>query len=281
MRPSFHEIERAAYDRWERRGGDHGGHADDWYDAEIELIFFAHYRKVAELALDGPGPHVLGDLGARRCRFCERTARQADFGDPRPIVPGRRSPATAEVCNECRGDWLDALDDEFRRAWDRLVHDPQTPLSLAAYKAMVTGALVVMPPTLLPFFVDALEWVSNPDHELDDMLLSGAACRVYRADFLRQEPGVSLYRRIDDDEPVPFVVYFLRADGLMVQLALPMCLRDEDLDGRTVEHPTRALGSGTGYEYQVVLRQAVAAGRVRPASSRAPSSFEHRLLRSS
>ena len=36
MRPTVHEIERAAYDRWERRGWMHGGDRDDWYAAETD-----------------------------------------------------------------------------------------------------------------------------------------------------------------------------------------------------------------------------------------------------
>lgn len=248
MRPSFHEIQIAAYDRWERRGYSHGGDSDDWFDAETELTFLGHYQPIAEHPLDD-GRVVLGDGPARRCRFCERSPRQVDFGEPRPIVPGRRWPATAEVCGECRGDWLDPLDQEFRRFWDRLADDPHTPLSIAAFKAMAAGALAVLPGGELPYFVDAIEWVSNPDHELDDRLIAGAECRVYRAGFLHQEPGVSLYRRVDDDDPVPYLIYFVRGDGIMIQVPLPMCLRDEDLDGRSVVHPARAPSGGTGYQF--------------------------------
>lgn len=250
MRPSYHEIQIAAYDRWERRGHYHGGDANDWFEAETELIFLGHYRPIAEHRLDADRA-VLGDGPNRRCRFCERTPRQVDFGDPHPIVPGRQWPATAEVCGECRGDWLDPLDQEFRRFWDRLAHDPNAPLSIAAFKAMVAGALAVMPVGELPYFVDAAEWVSNPDHDLDDQLIVGAECLVYRAGFLHQDPGVTLYRRADDDDPVPYLIYFLRADGMMVQVPLPMCLRDEDLDGRSVVHLARSPIWGRGHDFAV------------------------------
>ncbi len=83
MRPSFHEIERAAYDRWERRGWMHGGDPDDWYAAETELTFLGHYRIIAEHALDGTRRPVLGDASVRRCRFCERTSRHASISPTR------------------------------------------------------------------------------------------------------------------------------------------------------------------------------------------------------
>jgi Protein of unknown function (DUF2934) len=263
MRPTFHEIQRAAYDRWERRGGNHGNDPDDWYAAETELTFLGHFRIIAEYAVNGPRPQVLGDAPTRRCRFCERTSRQVDFGDPRPIVPDRPSPLTAEVCRDCRLDWGNALDDEFIRFWERLTRDAasggdgpdnrgRSPLSVAAFKAMVAGALSIVPDADLPDFVDTIEWLSNPDHDLDDRLLGGAGCRIYRAPFLHEDSraSLSLARRIDDDAPVPYMLYFLAGHGIMVQIPLPLCLRDQDLDGRDVEHPERALSVGSGHEFR-------------------------------
>jgi Protein of unknown function (DUF2934) len=281
MRPTFHEIQRAAYDRWERRGGNHGGDPDDWFAAETELTFFGHYRIIAEYAANGPRLRVLGDTPTRRCRFCERTSRQVDFGDPRPIVPDSPSPLSAEVCQECRLDWGDALDDEFRRFWDRLTRDAasgqdglenrsRSPLTVAALKAMVAGALAIVPDADLPDFVDTIEWLSNPDHDLDDRLLVVAECRIYRAPFLHENAraSLSLARRIDDEAPVPYMLYFLAGDGIMVQVPLPLCLRDQDLDGREVEHPERALSAGSGPEFRaarcVPLPLAVSSRRANP-----------------
>lgn len=31
-------IRRRAYERWEQRGGAHGGHEDDWLEAEREVV---------------------------------------------------------------------------------------------------------------------------------------------------------------------------------------------------------------------------------------------------
>ncbi len=70
------------------------------------------------------------------------------------------------------------------------------------------------------------------------------------------------------------MIYFLASDGLMVQLPLPMCLRDEDLDGRSIERPERAPAAGSGTEFRearaIRLPLAVSSrreGRERRASS--------------
>jgi hypothetical protein len=261
MRPTVDDIRRAAYDRWERRGWAHGGDRDDWSAAEKELTFQGNYRTIAEFGLEGPRRIVLGDLAIRRCRFCERTSSQTEFGAPRPVITGRASPLTAEVCRDCESDWWDGLDEEFRHFWARLgresLPDPGGPdlrgrplLSIAAFKALVAGALAIMPGSELPLFIDTLEWVSNPDHESDDRLLDRAECLVYRAPFLGAGARVSLARRVDDDAPVPYMLHFLECDGIMVQVPLPMCLCDEDLDGREIESLERVPASGSGPEFR-------------------------------
>jgi hypothetical protein len=35
--PSVDEIRRRAYERYQQRGGNHGRHFDDWFEAEREL----------------------------------------------------------------------------------------------------------------------------------------------------------------------------------------------------------------------------------------------------
>ncbi len=54
-------------------------------------------------------------------------------------------------------------------------------------------------------------------------------------------PWISLARRIDDEVPFPYMVSFLSWGGIVVQTALPMCLRDQDLDGRCARMPRRSL----------------------------------------
>jgi hypothetical protein len=249
MRPTVDEIQRAAYDRWERRGWNHGGDREDWLAAETALIFRAHYRSVLEVEFDGPERRVLGGVAVRRCGFCERTSRQVDFGAARPIVPGRPSLLTAEVCDDCQSEWRDGLEDEFRWFWSRLPGG-RPPFTVAAWKALVAGALLILPDRERPFFVDTVEWVSNPDHDADDRLLDGAGCLVYPADFLGEGARASLFRRVDDEAPVPYMLYALACDGLMVQVEMPMCLRDEDLDGMAIDRPERVLSAGRGADFR-------------------------------
>jgi hypothetical protein len=286
MRPTFDEIRCAAYDRWERRGGIHGGDRDDWYAAQKELTFARSYRTIVDFEFDGPG-RVLGDANApvRRCRFCERTPGDGEFGRPRPVVPDRASLLSAEICDDCQFDWRDGLEDEFRRFWARLQcdglsgpggleHGPRPLFSVAAFKSLVAGALLIVPGAQLPFFVDALEWVSNPDHDSDDRLLHLAECWFYRAPFLGEGARASLARRVDDEAPVPYMLFFLSFEGIMVQVPLPMCLRDADLDGREVVHPGRALAAGFGPDFREahgVLIPLAVSGRRPSRERRRPS----------
>src|SRR5262249_24330691 len=147
--------------------------------------------------------------------------------------------------DDCHSDWREGLDHDFRDFWMRLRREtPDGPdglarFSIAAFKALAAGALLIMPGPELRYFVDTLEWVSNPDHDSDEQLLEGPACRVYRGPFLGEPPRAVLTRRVDDEAPVPYMLCFLESDGIMVQVPLPMCLRDEDLDGRAIEQPER------------------------------------------
>lgn len=273
MRPTDEEIRRAAYDRWERRGWNHGGDREDWIAAETDLTFRANYRTIVEYALDVPGPRILGDGSVRRCRFCERTAAPAKFGGPRPVIAGRAGLLTAEVCAECQADWREGLEEGLGDFWHRLGREANSSeaararFSVAAFKSLAASALLIMPGSELRYFLDTLEWVSNPDHDSDDQLLDNAECRVYRAPFLGECPRASLARRVDDDAPVPYMLFFLEFDGTMVQIPMPMCLRDEDLDGLTIGRPERILTAGRGHDFRearsVVLPLAVSDRRAR------------------
>jgi hypothetical protein len=279
MRPTVEEIQRAAYHRWERRGWHHGSDRDDWLASEKELTFHARYRTIVDYAIDGPEHRVLGGNPGRRCRFCERTPAQTTFDAPRPIIPVRATLLTGEVCDECQLDWWEGLEHELRLFWSRLSGEAspaangfawdfpgRSLFSVATFKALAASALVIMPTEELRFFVDTLEWVSNPDHDADDRLLDGAECRVYRAPFLGERSRASLVRRIDDETPAPYMLYFLECDQTMVQVSLPMCLRDEDLDGRAIEHPERVPASGYGHDFRearsVLLPLSVSARRM-------------------
>ena len=74
------------------------------------------------------------------------------------------------------------------------------------------------------------------------------------------------------------MLYFLACDGIMVQVPLPMCLRDEDLDGRTVELPERIPIAGSGHGFPRGSGRPAAAGRVRRGVPAGPPTPGDRLL---
>ena len=281
MGPTSDQIQHAAYERWERRGRIHGYHNADWYGAERELTFLLNYQTIAEYPLSSEQRRVLGETSIRRCRFCERTSDQATFGPARAVVPGvggDPSLFTVEVCADCQADWRDPLDNELREFWEALranrveLNTPDLPIfSIGVFKALIVGAILVMPESELPSVVDTMEWVSNPDHDCDDLLFAGSCCQVYAAPFLEDRSGISLARRVDADAPLPDLIYFLGHGGIVVQVPVPLCLRDQDLDGRTVHQLERSLTGGTGPDFRE------ARGTVLPlALSRRRPRREHR-----
>ncbi len=264
MRPTFDQIQHAAYDRWQRRGYSHGRDRDDWQAAEQELTFLLNYRTIAEYHTDSEDPRALGKTSPRRCRFCERAFDQAEVGPPRPILPsvlGTRSQLSAEVCDDCQADWLDPLETECRAFWESLkadgaglhLHDEARTrpiFSVAVFKSLIAGALLILPEAELPSVLDTIEWVSNPDHDSDDQLFAGALCQVYSAPFLHDRSWISLAKRIDDEAPLPSLLFFLAHGGFIIQVPVPLCMHDEDLDGQSVYQPERALNGGFGPDFQ-------------------------------
>ena len=286
MRPNSEQIQHAAYDRWQRRGFTHGRDREDWEAAEKELTFLLNYRTIAEYALDSGRRQVLGETSPRRCRFCERASNQVGFGPPRPVVPtalGNRSLFTAEVCDDCREDWQDPLDAEFLAFWESVGNTQGGPrsrpiFSVAAFKSLIAGAMLILPEAELPSVLDTMEWVSNPDHDSDDQLFAGALCQVYSVPFMGDRSWISLARRIDDEAPLPNLIYFLALGGLIVQVPVPLCLHDEDLDGRAVYQPERAQ-RGFRPRFPGESRDGVAPGGVAEASTDGASVSLDRFVR--
>jgi hypothetical protein len=285
MFPTCDQVERAAYERWLRRGQSHGRDREDWLAAEKELTFLLNYRTIVEYALDLNDRLILGDGRVRQCRFCERTSGQAAFTAPRPVVPapiGNGSLVTAEICDECQIDCRDPLEADLRRFWSALraefAGSGPSPVpcehglfSTRAFKALIAAALLIMPERELRFFPDTMEWVNNPDHECDLSLFGGFSCRVYAGGVLGGRSSVSLARRIDDEAALPYLLCFLGCDGLVVQVHVPLSLRDEDLDGRRFFMPERAPAAGEGSDFReshsTVLRLGLERGRTSPLSS--------------
>jgi Protein of unknown function (DUF2934) len=247
MLPNIDQIRRAAYDLWLSRGQVHGYDRDDWHAAEDELTFSLNYRTLVEYPLDGPGMLVLGDRRSQACRYCEQGSPPATFSVPREVVPGMgaRSLMTLGVCDHCQSDCLDSLAAEAIRFWkclsyDRAGLDVRVAESAAAsftpavFKSLVAGALLTMPESELSYFVDTLEWVSNPDHTADGSLFMGLTCRLYVTPRAQSQSRISLARRLRDDLPLPYMLCFVARGRIVVQFQVPLCIRDADLDGRPV-----------------------------------------------
>jgi len=265
MLPTDDQIRHAAYDLWQRRGRVHGCDRLDWDAAERELTFSMNYRTIVEYSLQLPGMLLLGERPTRCCRFCERTSVQVAFSAPRPVVlgVGHTSLYSEAVCDVCQASCRDPLVPEFERFWNALPADragasaglelPARELyTLAVLKSLIASALLVMPESELPYFVDTLEWVNNPDHNDDGRLFGETVCHVFTAPFLRGRSWSSLARRIHADLPMPYMIYFLSRGGFVVQVHVPLCLRDQDLDGRNVRMPERSLTQGEGPQLQEI-----------------------------
>jgi hypothetical protein len=253
MLPSNEQIERTAYDLWLRGGCVHGFDRDDWLAAENELTYSLNYRTIVEYPLDGPGMLVLGGRTNQACRLCEQASPPATFSVPRPVVPGlgARSLMTLGVCDVCQSDCLEALASEARRFWDvvsdgRAGHDvlfdqrAAAAFTLGAFKSLVAAAMLIMPESELSYFMDTLEWINNPDLAADAPLFAGLTCRLYVTSGFESRSGISLARRREDDLPLPYMLCFLTRGRVVVQFQVPQCIRDADLDGRsvrTIERP--------------------------------------------
>jgi hypothetical protein len=258
MIPTSDQIQRAAYHLWLGGGQIHGRDRRDWLEAEKELTFRLNYRTIVEFALDSTTSKVLGDRPIRHCRLCERTSAHVDFDNPRPVMPGlagNSSLLTAEVCGECQVECLDPLEDDFKRFWKTLRtilsegdarHGPpgRNTVSVAAFKSLIAGALLVVPEAELMYFPDTMEWLNNPDHDCDVSQFAGMSCQVYDAPFSNHRAWISLARRNDDDAPLPYMICLVASGGIVVQVPLPLCLRDQDLDGRLVSLPEPPLSLG-------------------------------------
>jgi len=259
MFPTTEQIEVAAYHLWERRARLHGCDRQDWEAAEKELIYNLNYGPVREYGLLVPVPQVLGNQAVRHCRLCERDSKRARFGPPSPVFPTvpNLSLLTAQICAECQHECRDPLAEDLARFWDSLrsadalgdtgvKRRTNRGFSLGAYKSLVASALLIMPDREISYFLDTIEWVGNSDRDADHHLFAGASCRVYLTADRPHIPAASLARRIDEDALLPYMIMFLSYEGIIVQIHLPLCSKDEDLEGGQVPLPERLFGWGYG-----------------------------------
>ena len=258
MFPSWEEIQHAAYERWERRGWSHGHDHEDWAAAEMDLAFQKNYRPAAEYPLAAAEPVIVGSTSQPRCRFCERSAPRTKFQKPRLIVPsvvGATSLFSAEICDECHEQFASTIDADFEAFWSTLDPPPgdetapASSVSIGAFKSMVRMAIQIAPAREMGHFNDTLEWIGNPDHDFDSSLFEGTGCLVYRLHVPHDVPWVSLSRRIDADAPLPYAVFMLVMGSHVVEIALPLCSRDQDHDeAELLKLPRRSFTTGQGHD---------------------------------
>ncbi|WP_165234519.1 DUF2934 domain-containing protein [Aquisphaera insulae] len=259
MEPSDQQIEKRAYERWERRGWRHGGDLDDWVAARMDLSFELNYRTIVEIEHAEIRPQPAGAERRPRCRFCEQSAPRVSFSFVRPILPeflGSSSPTTREICDGCYEEFQVPLDRELALFWSSLGElvveghgengrRPPSTFPIPAYKCLSRIALSMMPESELPSFNDTIEWIVNPDHEFDGGLFGGVSCVLYRTHASEDQPWASLARRSDRDAPYPYMLFFLGLGRTILQAFLPLCPRDEDHDGEGLRLPRRSFTTGS------------------------------------
>jgi hypothetical protein len=240
--PTFDQVQRAAYSRWERRGYTHGNDGDDWLGAEQELLFALNYEVAARYRLVEPRQQVLGEQRRPVCRFCERAAPATTFARPSPAVPaclGNATLFTAELCDECRDLFEEGIDRDLARFVASSQRSGTRPIRIptAALKGFARVALAIMPRSDVSAFDDTIEWVSNTDHEFDEVLFHHVAGYLHLRSVPSAEAWVALARRTSEDAPMPYMILFAATTDAVFQVPVPLCVRDEDLDGETVVVP--------------------------------------------
>jgi hypothetical protein len=198
-------------------------------------------------------------VAAHECDECRLQFREGlepefqRFARPFRAVPGTRGLLGSSYALDGAAPADDLLLDGWRslrrdgdggRAVLTLHSGPYLPI--AALKYLTRLALGVMAEADAAEYEGAIEWVGNPDHDLDRGAFGRLACRAYlvRAGF--PAPWVSLARRIeDDDAPLPATVLFLGAGHCALQVAVPLGTRDEDLDGEDVRLPRLSMPGAT------------------------------------
>ena len=72
-----------------------------------------------------------------------------------------------------------------------------------------------------------------------------------RLSFLRDHRGRRWRDERQNDAPFPYMIFFLAQGGVVLQVQLPLCIRDQDLDGRPVALLRRSFTSPeTGQSFE-------------------------------
>ena len=245
MNPSHEQIGVGAYHRWQRRGQEHGRHQEDWLAAERALRFLGNYVVSVSVRFEGTRLPPLESARRGVCRYCEQAAPRTQFSGPTLAYPeslGNAGLLALDQCDECRAQFAETLDRPLAQFLQNWCDEPSRTercetIPIPAYKALVRAALALMPPRMLETCPDALEWVNNPEHELDGL---DTHCYSPILHEFAEPPGAAwaaLASRTDPDEPLPAILAFFGFDRWTIQLAVPHCLADDDLDGFDFDVP--------------------------------------------
>ena len=237
----------------------HGADREDWVAAELDVFFALNYQTIAEYQLSEGEQKVIGNGRRPRCRFCEQSPPRATFSFVRRALPeevGNGGLSTRD-CDECAVQFSQTIDQDFLKFWQSLeglrfgtasFRELRAPTGIAipAYKSLIRMALSIMPEDELPCVHrhDRMDWEPRPP--VRQRLFGGVGCLVYQFHVPVQTPWTSLARRVDDDAPLPYMLFFLASGRVVLQLHLPLCSRDEDLDGTAVRMPERSFSTGMG-----------------------------------
>jgi hypothetical protein len=150
-----------------------------------------------------------------------------------PPSLGNESLFTFEVCDDCEGQHDESVGNHLDRFIDSVRRGETRDRSfepVAAFKGLARAALAIVPERELQYFEDAIEWVANPDHDLDSRTIGGLDCYLHSLPEPSPFSWVAVARRIEPDEPYPYLLAFYGTADLVFQIALPLCVRDEDLE---------------------------------------------------
>ncbi len=250
MLPDLEQIRMAAYFRWLNRGCNHGDDRGDWFAATHDRLFALNYEPIAIGPPRGGDYGGLIRFGPRVCRFCEEATPSVAFSGPNPLVPaclGEPPWMVEDHCDDCRESFDEAQEaafEAFLRPWraDRRFPESEdgrraVSMPVGAYQTLTRIALSVLPERELDYVSDALEWVINPDPDCDAGQFVGGGCYIHRRATWADRPWVALARRIDDEMPAPYLLGFVGVDDLSIEFGVPLCIRDEDLDGEVIRTP--------------------------------------------
>ena len=253
--PSREDIEKEAYARWERRGYVHGSDRDDWVAAELDLTFALNYRTLRRFEGGGGKPGIAGSPKPRRCRFCEQALSTSGpvhrpGRSPFPSFLDTSSTALIDICDECDEAFRENLEPGLRQFWNSLPllieHGAASPIPLLPFKALAWLALAILPESELEYFSDAIEWVSNPEHDEDSSLFSSISCLACSTAGGIAEPWAGIEKRRHEDSPLPAFLYLLSGGGVGLQFPIPLGVQDQESDGEERRLLRRSWSTGSG-----------------------------------